>query len=82
MPKYYFDRLEYLDSLIQRKGTGCPATLAKKLCVSKRTVFEYIDILKFLGASIKYDQFKETYIYENPGKFSFRFMEENRLKIP
>ncbi len=82
MPKYYFDRLEYLDSLIQRKGTGCPDTLAKKLAVSKRTVFEYIDILRFLGAAVKYDNFRESYVYENPGKFNFKFVEEHRPIIP
>jgi len=73
MPKHYFNRLEYLDSLIQKKGTGSPENLALKLNVCKRTIFEYIDILRELGAEIKYDVARESYCYSCPGRFNFKF---------
>lgn len=73
MPKYYFDRLEYLDVLIRKRSTGSPEQLAKKLNISKRTVFEYIDILRSLGANINYSRVKESYYYLVDGNFSFQF---------
>lgn len=73
MPKYYFDRLEHLNDLIRRRSTGSPAQLAKKISVSKRTVYEYIDILKSLGAEIDYCRSSETYYYKAAGTFNFHF---------
>lgn len=47
MPKHYFNRLEQLDYLIiiRVKATGSPQKLSKRLAVSERTVYDYIDIL-------------------------------------
>ncbi|RQO70564.1 hypothetical protein DBR43_21400 [Pedobacter sp. KBW06] len=75
MPKHYFDRLEYLDQLINCKSTGTPDMLARKMNISKRTVFEYIDILKSLGAEIKYCRHRGSYYYECSGYFNFRFIQ-------
>jgi predicted DNA-binding transcriptional regulator YafY len=73
MPKHYFSRLEHLDILIRTKSTGSPDQLATKLSVSKRTIFEYLDILKSLGAEIKYCKVRKSYCYYIPGKFDFKF---------
>jgi Predicted transcriptional regulator len=73
MPTYYFNRLDQLNALIRRKSTGSPMELSKKLAVSERTVFAYIEILKSLGATIKFNKFRKTYYYENDGTFDFRF---------
>ena len=73
MPRHYFNRLEYLDNLIRLGATGTPCDLAAKLSVSKRTVFEYIDILKDLGADIKYCRVRQSYYYNVMGRFDFRF---------
>ena len=73
MPKHYFDRLERLDHLIRIKATGSPQVLARKLYVSVRTVFGYIEILRSLGAPIDYNKHKETYYYTEPGFFYFKF---------
>lgn len=75
MPKHYFDRLEYLDKLIGRKSTGSPDNLARRINVSKRTIFEYIDILRSLGAGIEYCRYRETYYYKSLGSFNFRFIK-------
>ncbi|WP_410478519.1 HTH domain-containing protein [Pedobacter gandavensis] len=75
MPKHYFDKLEYLDRLIYCKSTGAPDYLAKKLNISKRTVFDYINILKSLGAEVKYCRQKKTYYYYYSGRFNFRFVQ-------
>jgi len=74
MPKYYFNRLERLDFLIRTKSSGCPEKLAGKLGVSRRTVFDYIDILRALGAEIEYDYFQQSYFYKREGRFCFQFI--------
>ncbi|ADY50865.1 hypothetical protein Pedsa_0280 [Pseudopedobacter saltans DSM 12145] len=81
MPKYYFDRLEYLDELIRHRRTGSPSQLAEKFNVSKRTVFEYIEILKSLGAEVEYCRYRETYYYKRQGRFDFHFKLINTLVI-
>ncbi|GAA4335476.1 hypothetical protein GCM10023149_43510 [Mucilaginibacter gynuensis] len=81
MPKYYFDRLEYLSFLIQRKSTGTPEKLAVKLSISERTVYDYVEILRSLGAEIKYNKVKGTYYYVQAGHFDFKFKRENQLSL-
>jgi len=75
MPKYYFNRFQYLDFLIRTRATGNPGELANKLNISRRTVFEYIEILKSLEAPIAYDKFNETYYYTETGSFNFKFLK-------
>ncbi|WP_256007185.1 MULTISPECIES: helix-turn-helix domain-containing protein [Pedobacter] len=73
MPKYYFDRLDYLNELIRKRNTGSPEQLAKKLSVSERTVFEYVDILRSLGADVRYSRTRRSYYYCRDGTFDFQF---------
>jgi predicted DNA-binding transcriptional regulator YafY len=74
MPKHYFNKLERLDQLIRTKATGTPKRLSKKIGVSERTVYKYIQILEDLGAPITYCKSRESYIYEKDGYFDFRFI--------
>jgi predicted DNA-binding transcriptional regulator YafY len=74
MSHYNFSRLEYLDTLIRRKSTGAPKVLAKKLNVSVRAVYNYLNMLKQQGAPICYSKHKETYYYDEAGYFCFKFM--------
>lgn len=75
MPSYNFDRLEYLDNLIRLKATGDPRTLARKLNISLRAVYDYINMLKSLGAPIEYNRHKSTYFYGEQGRFYFKFIK-------
>jgi len=77
MPMNYFSRLEHLDYLIRTKATGDPKALAKKLNISRRTVHDYIKILKSLGAPINYCRNRGTYYYNETGRFSFKFIKQN-----
>ncbi|QEC52447.1 HTH domain-containing protein [Anseongella ginsenosidimutans] len=58
------NRLEYLNDLIRKKSTGSPKELAEKLNISQTTVFNWINMLRDLGALIKYDSERQTYFYE------------------
>jgi predicted DNA-binding transcriptional regulator YafY len=79
MARHHFNRLEYLNYLIRLKATGSPDSLAKKLHLSVRTVFGYIDILKSLGAPIAYNKEKETYYYTENGSFYFKFQKDKSM---
>lgn len=50
------NQLDRIDSLIRRKATGSPNALAYRLCVSRRTVFNLLEILRAFGAKIDYDR--------------------------
>jgi predicted DNA-binding transcriptional regulator YafY len=77
MPNYNFSRLEHLDQMIRLKATGDPRCLAKKLNISVRATFDYINMLKSLGAPINYNRHKGTYYYSEQGRFHFKFIRAN-----
>lgn len=81
MPKRYFERLQTIDYLIRIKGTGKPAHLAKRLRISERTLFEFLKMMKELGAPIAYDRYKESYYYSEKGGFNIRFVKNLTLVI-
>jgi Mn-dependent DtxR family transcriptional regulator len=65
------ESLDRLDHLIRRKGTGNYERLAHRLDVSHRTVYNLLEILKSLGAELKYCKLKQTYYYANEVNFEF-----------
>ncbi|MDP1844748.1 MAG: hypothetical protein Q8K64_15130 [Sediminibacterium sp.] len=64
----YFKRIQYIDQLIRRKATGNIASLAKKLSLSKRATFLYLNDMKELGFPIQYGNDCNCYYYEENGK--------------
>jgi len=58
-----FQQLNYLCSLIRRKATGTPDQLAKKLQISRGTVYKLIQELESFGAEIKYDRIRRTFVF-------------------
>jgi predicted DNA-binding transcriptional regulator YafY len=77
MSKVYFTRLEYLNQLIKKKSTGSPLELAQKLNVSERTIFYYLEILKSLGADVKFSRMRNSYYYTIDGTFDFQFKKSD-----
>ncbi len=66
----YLERFDRLHHLIGKKSTGTPAELAEKLDLSKRAVYEYIRIMREMGAPIAFCHVRQTYYYERTGGFS------------
>lgn len=64
--KDYLKQIKRLHSLVERKSTGTPDQLARKLNTSRATVFRRVDDLKGLGAEILYDKDRQTYYYRDP----------------
>ena len=80
----FIDRIERLHLLIQRKGTGTPKELARRLETSESTVYQYINTLKLLGAPLVYDTFRRSYVYEKPCSLTLRYdieyLDEEEIK--
>lgn len=68
-----FNRLETLDYLIRSRSTGSPRKLAQRLDMSERNLYQFLEVMKDLGAPICYCKTYKTYYYEVSGSFSFRF---------
>jgi hypothetical protein len=63
----YTDFLRKMDNLkcqIERESTGTAEELAEKLCFSRRTLFNYFDILKEEGYNIKFSRYRNTYFFD------------------
>lgn len=65
------ERLKRIDALIRRKATGSPEELAKRIHVSRATMFRHIDDLRALGAPVVYDKTRQTYRYDEPFDLKF-----------
>ncbi len=61
-----FRKLEHLDTLIRRRGAGSPAELARRLKVGVRTLHNYVNDLRCLGAEIDFCLHRSTYYYVRP----------------
>ena len=59
----YRRRMENLRHLIKHERTGDPAEFAKKLKISRRTLFHYLEILRDEGSKIKFNRNQKTYYY-------------------
>ncbi len=70
-----FIRIQRIDHLIRIKGTGNATELADKLGLSRASVYEYLDLMKHLGAPIKYCSSRRSFFYDEEGSFptSFQF---------
>lgn len=72
----YFERLRTIDHLIRTKRTGTPERLAVRLGISERSLYDFLTLMKGLGAPIKYSKERESYFYEDSGGFIISFVRE------
>lgn len=56
--------LERVMKLAQKKATGRPRDLAKRLSTSERSVYRLIDVIKTNGVKICYSRIVQSYIIE------------------
>lgn len=64
--------LDRLDGLIHRKATGNRTTLANRLNVKPRTVTNFINHLRDLGAEIEMCPYRQSYVYLNDFRFRLK----------
>ena len=70
-----FERLERLAYLIQRKATGSPEELARRLGVSVRTTANLIEQLRMWGAEIAFCRERGSYYFVKPVNLRFSVIE-------
>ncbi|RGM11264.1 HTH domain-containing protein [Bacteroides stercoris] len=79
-------RILELHQLIRSERTGHYTDLAAKLHVSVRTISNYFDELREMGAKIGFDELHTTYYYKNGFDMVYRFeikvssTEDNMLR--
>lgn len=66
-------RIERLDQLIRMKATGTPENLAKRLNISRSTLYNIIDFIKNQGVEIRYCSNRQSFYYEKDVHFYFGF---------
>jgi predicted DNA-binding transcriptional regulator YafY len=73
-----FQRLERINYLIRIKGTGTPSELAQRMGLSERSIYQYLNLMKELGAPIKFSMYRQSYYYEEEGSFLICFFPKNK----
>lgn len=65
--------LRRMDQLIKLRATGCPAEFAQKVCVSERTLYNYLRILtEKCGGRIRYNKYCCSYEYDGDQQLDIR----------
>jgi len=63
-----FTKIERMDVLIRNNSTGRPSDFANKLNMSERSLYNYINFMRFqLRAPIEYSNEMQSYFYSEPG---------------
>ena len=71
--------IERVDGLIKLKSTGTADDLSRRLCVSRRSVYNIIELMRSMGAPIEYCQIRRTYYYSYQCDFVLGFVESREL---
>lgn len=73
----YIERINWVYRLIRMERTGSLGELASLLRVSERTVNNYLEELRLMGAEIKFSRRQNTYYFKN--KFVLHATVEARI---
>jgi predicted DNA-binding transcriptional regulator YafY len=66
----FLRNIENLENQIKLEHTGTAEELADKLCFSRRTLFNYFDLLEEKGLRVKFCRFRKTYYFDESSNFS------------
>lgn len=75
-----FKTIERLDQLIRMKATGTPVNLANRLGISRRSLTNYISLMKENGAPIKFCFYRQSYYYDEEGSFKISFCFKKEIR--
>ena len=79
--KSLLHRLIRLDHMIHLKSTGRPQDCAEKIGISERSLYDYLKILKEMGAPIKFSRHRRTYYYDEGGRFRISFIARHYEEV-
>lgn len=60
----YVNRMRYLQELIEKQSTGTPKELAKRLGISERMLYHYIEGLN-TTQNVKFCRKRKSYIFKS-----------------
>ncbi len=69
--------LRRMDQMIRMRRTGGPEEFASRLGVSERTMYNYLSLLKELGAPIRFSSWMDSYEYWEEGKVSLEYEKKH-----
>jgi predicted DNA-binding transcriptional regulator YafY len=72
----FINKILRINTLVKLRATGSPHELAGKLGISERSVYEYINDMKELGAPIAFSYSHNSYIYYEDGELLIGFSDE------
>ena len=78
--KSLLHRLIRLDYLIHLKSTGTPSNCANKIGISERSLYDYLKMLKEMGAPIRFSRNRGTYYYGEEGRFRISFISKEQTE--
>ena len=61
----YLERINRMNDLITMKATGNPDEFSQRLNISRRQLYNDLEMLREIGAEIKYDKYRGSYYYGN-----------------
>lgn len=70
------ERIQVLNKLIRDRRTGSPIELAKRLGVSRRQLYVYLEYLEDQGLKISYSRRVGSFIYSNDQRLEIAFRFE------
>ena len=75
-------KIERMDLMIRRKGTGKPQEFAERMRIAESTLYEYLKLMKEMGAPINFCRGRNSYKYEFQTNFNFGFraVDEEELR--
>jgi len=62
------ERFQLLNKLVKEERTGSPNDMAKKMGISKRQLYVYLEYLKDLGVEISFSRKLNSFIYTGNAK--------------
>ncbi len=57
--------IERVDNLIKLKSTGTADDLSRRLCISRRSVYNILELMRKMDAPIEYCHTRRTYYYSH-----------------
>lgn len=69
----HLERIQLIHDLIMKGFTGSPDELARRLNISRRTLYNYIEIIKSFGVEIDYCRTRKTFLILNNKRLNVYF---------
>ena len=72
--------IERLDQLIRLQATGTPNALSNKLGVSRKTIYNLIDLMKAMDAPVEYCVKNQSFYYAYDCELMIGFVDKNKIR--